>query len=108
MGDDSETLERYRKFKKHGRKCEDCNTWSLKQELKRRGVKIKNHPCLHLADYSTTVCATHPDPWHCPDRAIIQLSSGEYVIPIRDGGHAGWSIQNCPWCGQKIEKPQAK
>lgn len=87
------------KWAKHKRKCAECRDWALRQNLKSRGVKVKKYPCVHLADRANRECSEHPDPWECPDRLVIEVGRGEFILPIRDGGRSGLAISHCPWCG---------
>lgn len=39
---------------------------------------------------------------NCPETLIWRFSSGEYGIPIGDGGSSIKQIHFCPWCGAKL------
>ena len=47
-------------------------------------------------------CNQHPYPQDCPDVLVICYPSGNFGIPIRDGGSGYSRIKFCPWCGTKL------
>jgi hypothetical protein len=87
--------------------CTSCSDWELTCRVRERGFDPKLFPCVHLADQLTRTCDQHPDPYDCPDALVIRAESGEYGIPVRDGGTSYCVIHYCPWCGATITKPSA-
>lgn len=71
------------------------------EQLRARGVRAKDFPCLHIAYHSTAPCSEHPAPVPCPDRTIIRWRKG-WAIPVFDGGSSFLPIDYCPWCGVKL------
>lgn len=91
----------YEAHMEHSHKCEACGDWTLGQRVLARGAKIEDYPCVHIAEQVTRkLVSTESDAFDDPDVVIWKFeSSGEYGIPIRDGGSSISVIEYCPWCG---------
>lgn len=63
----------------HASDCNDCQEWAMGQEVERRGYKVSDFPCVHIADAVTFTCHMHPDPWDCPDYTIVYLKEENYM-----------------------------
>ena len=88
----------------HFHECSACGDWTLAKRVEKRGATVEDFPCVHIA-YRVTekFDSPHDDPFYDPDVLIWQFeSSGEYGIPIRDGGSSISVIQYCPWCGVSL------
>jgi hypothetical protein len=49
--------------------------------------------------------STENDPFDDPDVIIWRFDhSGEFGIPVRDGGSSIIAIKYCPWCGVSLNK----
>jgi hypothetical protein len=85
----------------HFHDCASCYDWTLVRRVEERGEKVANYPCVHIAYHVTEKLVSDlPDPFDDADVVIWKSkSTGEYGIPIRDGGSAIHVINNCPWCG---------
>ena len=85
----------------HFHECNACGDWTLARRVERRGAKVEDYPCVHIADRVTQkLDSPLEDPFDDADVVIWQFeSSGEYGIPIRDGGSSIIVIHYCPWCG---------
>lgn len=90
--------EKYESWQEHGFDCDSCELWDTEQQVIKRGHKISDFPCIHIAYHSTMTCSEHKDPWECPDMTIVKTKNG-YGIPVRDGGSSFIQISHCPWCG---------
>jgi hypothetical protein len=78
----------------------------MKLEKKRKSMVSTS--CCKIMDYHLNFkCDKHKDPWECPDIVLIKTRTA-YLIPIRDGGRSGISIEFCPWCGSRIKENQSK
>ena len=53
-------------------------------------------------------CDQHPDVHECPDVIVYQSDSGDFRIPIRDGGTSFLTITYCPWCGSPLQTANIK
>jgi hypothetical protein len=98
----------YEKYINHFNSCEECGEWYLMAEAKRKGAKIQNHPCVHMAYYSSQEPKAGIDPQDDPDVPVLYYKKAKcYGIPVRDGGSSFLRIANCPWCGTSLEaKPK--
>lgn len=92
-------------YEEHESECKKCAEWYLLAKAKRKGARIKAHPCVHIAYHST------PDPDSSlpsqddPVVPILYYKSAKcYGIPIRDGGSSFYQIDFCPWCGIPLSK----
>ena len=98
-------------FEAHGEHftdCRSCSDWTLAQRVEARGAKLEHYPCVHIA-YRVTekLVSTFEDPFDDPDVVVWKFeSSGEYGIPIRDGGSSMIVFDYCPWCGLKLSKEE--
>jgi hypothetical protein len=72
------------------------------KQVEASGHSANDYPCVHIAYHVTKQCETHPEPWDCPDVLIVKSESGEFGIPIRDGGRSHVIIHYCPWCGIEL------
>ncbi len=98
-----DTLE-YEKYINHGYSCKACGEWYLMAEVKRKGAKLQQHPCIHMAYYSTQEPKAGIDPQADPDVPVLYYKKSKcYGIPVRDGGSSFLRIANCPWCGMSLE-----
>ena len=73
----------------------------MARRVEQHGVKVEDFPCAHIA-YRVTqkFDSSLDDPFYDADVIIWQFeSSGDFGLPIRDGGSAIIVIQFCPWCG---------
>jgi len=87
-------------WNEHASDCNECQEWAMGQYVERRGYRVSDFPCVHIADAVTFTCHMHPDPWDCPDYTIVYMKKSKlYGLPIRDGGSAFIPINYCPWCG---------
>lgn len=96
----------YDEHTNHFHECDACSDWTLAQEVKARGADVKDYPCVHIA-YRVTekLVSKMDDPFDDADVIIWKFeSSGEYGIPIRDGGSSINVIDYCPWCGVSLAK----
>lgn len=90
----------------HLHSCSACADAALAATLEKRGVKVTDYPCVHMAQYAEFYCEQHPDPKDCGDAAIRYSEKfDEYSIPHGDG-ISQLVINNCPWCGAKL--PESK
>jgi len=50
-------------------------------------------------------CATHDDPFECPD-SLIAYNAGfnQFGLIVHDGGTSVVLIRYCPWCGSSLSK----
>lgn len=84
--------------------CSACADLALAATLERRGVKVADYPCVHMAQYAEFYCEQHPDPKDCDDATIrYDEVFDEYSIPHGDG-LSQMVINNCPWCGTQLFK----
>lgn len=90
--------EEFTAWSAHRFNCVPCGEWDLLNTLARRGVDVKNYPCVHIAYHSTHPCNIHSDAWECPDMILVRIDDG-FAIPIRNGGTSMLKIEYCPWCG---------
>ncbi len=90
----------------HFHDCNSCCDWTLGQRAVARGARVEDFPCVHIADRVTEKFdSTDADPFDDPDVIIWKFDhSGDYGIPIRDGGSSIVVIQYCPWCGVPLYK----
>jgi len=93
--------DEYSEWCEHMNECTNCGDWNLEQTIIKRGHKVSDYPCVHIAYHVTTTCEDHPNPWECPDILLVKKNN-DYGLPIRDGGTSYVKIQFCPWCGVKI------
>ena len=93
----------------HFHECNACQEWTLAKRVEARGARVEDYPCVHIADRVTQkLDSPHEDPFYDPDVIIWQFEhSGEYGIPVRDGGSAIIVIDYCPWCGVPLYKQPA-
>jgi hypothetical protein len=89
----------------HLQECVTCSDWELACRVADRGFSPASFPCVHIANQVTQRCEKHPDPHDCPDALVMTVRSGEYGMPIRDGGSSFSVIAYCPWCGAALGKP---
>lgn len=89
----------------HFHNCQSCCDWELAQRVEARGSKVEDYPCVHIAFHVTEMLdSTFDDPFDDPDVVIWKFeSTGEFGIPIRDGGSAIAVIDYCPWCGVRLK-----
>jgi hypothetical protein len=92
----------------HLHACAACSDWELGCRVIERGFDPASFPCVHIADQVTQHCEQHPDPRDCPDALVISVRSGEYGLPIRDGGSSASVIAYCPWCGTALKTEVAR
>ena len=85
----------------HFHDCNECSDWTLAQRVEGRGAQVQDYPCVHIAYWVTCKLDSDlDDPFDDPDVIIWQFEqSGEFGIPVRDGGSSIITIQYCPWCG---------
>lgn len=57
--------------------------------------------CAVMQSVVDTDCAAH-DGIHCPDRVIVKVGPGRYVMPIKDEGTSWYEVPFCPWCGSRV------
>lgn len=90
----------------HFHDCASCGDWTLAQRVEARGARVEDHPCVHIAyRVSDKLESSSKDPFEDPDVIIWQFEdSGEYGIPVRDGGSSIITIDYCPWCGVPLHK----
>lgn len=88
----------------HFCECAACHEWTLAKRVEKRGAKVEDFPCVHIAYHVTgKLDSSRDDPFDDPDVIIWQHeTSGEYGIPVRDGGLSIITIQYCPWCGVSL------
>ena len=98
----------YEAWCNHFHDCDSCSDWELARRVVDRGFEPEAYPCVHIADQVTQRCDQHPDPHDCPDALVIRTASGEYGLPVRDGGTSIAEIHHCPWCGVALSKPLPK
>jgi len=89
----------------HIHDCKACEDWALAQQVVKRGARVEDFPCVHMANHVTQkLDSSLDDPFDDPDVIIWQYeSSGEYGIPVRDGGSSIIVINHCPWCGVSLQ-----
>jgi hypothetical protein len=59
--------------------------------------------CTAMAAQFEAQCETCVDPHDCPHQLIVFAPrSGEFGLPIRDGGATAAVIAFCPWCGSRV------
>jgi len=90
----------------HFHECSACCDWTLARRVERRGAKVEDYPCVHIACHVTgKLDSPLSDPFDDPDIVIWYFeTSGQYGIPIRDGGSSIITIHYCPWCGVPLYK----
>ena len=99
--------EEYSAWLEHLQTCTDCSEWELGCRVRDRGFDPARFPCVHVADQVTDRCSVHESPWQCPDTLVVRTESGEYGLPIRDGGSSCSLISYCLWCGAKLTVSEA-
>jgi hypothetical protein len=55
----------YRAWQEHGLDCAECCLWDMEQQVRNRGYRVEDSPCVHIAYYLTETCDQHPDAWDC-------------------------------------------
>lgn len=96
--------DEYEEYKIHGDECEACYDWYMTEEAKKKGAKMKDHPCPHMAYYATVPKDYEGDPQDDPDIPVLYYKEAKcYGIPIRDGGSSFLGIKHCPWCGKALK-----
>ncbi len=87
----------------HFHDCRSCGDWAMGKIAQEQGQNLDDHPCVHLAYRVCRDPSSGLDPNEDPDVTLIRTSSGNYGIPVRDGGSSYIAIDFCPWCGIKID-----
>lgn len=59
--------QEYEKYISHLYSCKACGDWYLIAEAKRKGAKLHQHPCIHMAYHSTQEPKTGINPQDDPD-----------------------------------------
>jgi hypothetical protein len=81
----------------------DCQSWELKQRVKKAGINFKKYCCIDMAyqlieDKNAMKTGTINY-----DSVITQDRKGKaFGLPIHDGGSSFIKIKFCPWCGKKL------
>ncbi len=58
--------------------------------------RVANLCCEDMRAHLELDCDVHDDPMECPDCLVVYLAkSGEYGLPVRDGGSSCVVIQYC-------------
>ena len=91
----------YLDYVQHMSECDSCSDLYMADAVKRRGARVEDYPCVHIA-YRETFALGSPDPDNDPDVIIRRFSDGGFGIPVRDGGPSMVVINYCPWCGVKL------
>jgi hypothetical protein len=80
-----------------------CTLWYKKQKIKEAGLNIEKHCCLdmayHLIEDSTSISES---PINYDSVITHKTKSGDYGLPIHDGGSSYIKIKYCPWCAKKL------
>jgi hypothetical protein len=64
--------------------------------------------CDRMAAQFTSACDTCLDQRDCANHVVLyfptrqDLATGEFGLPIRDGGSSYLPISHCPWCGSRV------
>jgi hypothetical protein len=62
--------------------------------------------CQTMQAQLDVTCPDHYDDMsQCPDGLVTLLPSGEYALPVHDGGSTIALIDYCPWCGSRLTRP---
>lgn len=105
--DQEDPTDEYDTWLDHTIDCNDCIEWIKAQRVEERGYKVSDYPCVHIAEAVTFTCHVHDDPWDCSDYLIVYFKEEDrYGLPLRDGGTSYITINNCPWCGVKLNEVQ--
>ncbi|HEX6507101.1 MAG TPA: hypothetical protein VF221_05660 [Chloroflexota bacterium] len=75
------------------------------------GMLARSYCCHAMKQQIEYRCPTHPNPFDCPDNAVVYVQRfDEYGLPIRNGpnGQAQSYLvfSHCPWCGSAL--PESK
>jgi hypothetical protein len=90
-------------WNEHLSNCTDCHDWRMALEVVRRGAKVEDFPCVHMAFHATFQCEDHPELNRCSTATILYNERfDEYAIGSRGGPGDNFGISNCPWCGVKL------
>ena len=89
-----------KQWSEHGADCSACSDWSQGQEVEKRGKRVEDFPCVHMASYATFECDMHQELSDCSDAPILYSERfDEYLIGPQGGPGGFYAIKHCPWCG---------
>jgi hypothetical protein len=82
--------------------------WYLKQRILESGVQVGERCCLKMEYHLVEDYLWKKDPSAYPGDANYDAvityneTSGQYGLPIYDGGASYIAIRFCPWCGSRL------